>query len=527
MSGMPTDPLAPPPTPPVERLNRTVLLVAALIVMITLLVVAFLVSPRATPRAAGPLQPPPTAGAPGFLNRPPGNLPPSPRPPLTDQDYLRSLLEQAAPGTQAPGPFGTPPPGSYPPPSGLAAAPPPPTFPSPAAPALPPPPRDQRREEFLRALRAPLAEPLPPPALPRGIFPEADRTSDPGVSRPPGALLPTADSSGASAPETDPDEPLSRAAGDQPPPLAAATRAAGANGIGSGGGSGTSGATRAIDATGTSGAVAGAAAAQPAPSQTTPSWPTPSWPAPPSTPLPPSAVAALAPRPPRPAAALRAAATAGPGSREPGDIPVVFHPASSNTTLAAGTLIPALLETEINSDLPGSLLAQVSRDVYDLRQRSVVVPRGTRLLGAYQNQVAVGQRRLLVAWTRLTFPDGSGFDLPGLPATDPSGAAGLTARVQNHLLRVFGDALLLSLLSAGADLSQPQNRNLSLAPSAGSVASAAVGQELASVGVQLLRRDLSLQPTLRLAAGTPFLVFVNGDLPLAPPVALIDRGRRP
>src|SRR5262249_55596555 len=97
------------------------------------------------------------------------------------------------------------------------------------------------------------------------------------------------------------------------------------------------------------------------------------------------------------------------------------------------------------------------------------------------------------------------------------GAAGLGARVQNHLLRLFGDAFLLSLLAAGADLSQPQNRNFSLAPSAGSVASAAVGQELANVGLQLLRRDLAIQPTLRLPAGTPFLVFVNGDLDLARP----------
>jgi type IV secretion system protein TrbI len=506
---MPNDPLAPLPPPPVERLNRTVLLVAALIVMITLLVVAFLVSPRATPRTAAPVQPP-TAGPPGFLNRPPGNLPPSPRPPLTDQDYLRSLLEQAAPGPQAPGPFGAPP-GSFAPPPGLAAAP-SPALPSPAAPApLPPPPRDQRREEFLRALRAPLAEPLPPPALPRGILSEADGTSGLGASRSPAASSPAAGSPGASASE--PDESFSQAVGDQPPPLAAATRAAGAyerSGVSS-----ASGATGALGSAGASGAAVGAMTVQPAPA----------WPAAPPAPLPPATTAALAPRPPRPAAASRAAASAA--NREPGDIAVAYHPAASGTTLAAGTLIPALLETEINSDLPGSLLAQVSRDVYDLHQRSVVLPRGTRLLGAYQNQVAVGQRRLLVAWTRLTFPDGSGFDLPGLPATDPSGAAGLTARVQNHLLRVFGDALLLSLLSAGADLSQPQNRNLSLAPSAGSVASAAVGQELANVGVQLLRRDLSIQPTLRLAAGTPFLVFVNGDLPLAPPVALIDRGRRP
>jgi type IV secretory pathway VirB10-like protein len=450
---MPTDPLATPPLPPVERLNRSILLVAALLVLVTLLAVAFLVSPRATSRPAQQHQPPLTAGAPGFLSHPPGNLPPSPRPPLTDQDYLRSLLERAAPAEPQPT-------GALAPPPGLASTAPPPPLPPAAPSAPPPPPRDLRREGFLRALRAPLAEPLPPPALPdRGAAP------DPGASQLRAEGSPPA---GADALDAKRGEPNPFDWRDFPPP------------------------------------PAGTQAAPPQPS-------------PPPTPLPPAAARALGPRPPR------ATHDGLASNRETGALKVVFHPAASSTTLAAGTLIPALLETEVNSDLPGPLLAQVSRDVYDFHQRSIVVPRGSRLLGRYENQVAVGQRRLLVAWTRLTFPDGSGFDLPGLPGTDPSGAAGLSARVENHLLRLFGDALLLSLLSAAAELSQPQTRSLALAPSAGSVASAAVGQELANVGLQLLRRDLSIQPTLRLSAGTPFVVFVNGDLPLAPPL----RGQRP
>jgi type IV secretory pathway VirB10-like protein len=477
---MPTDPLATPPPPPVERLNRTVLLAAALIVMITLLVVAFVVSPRQPSRAAAPPQPPLAAGAPGFLNRPPGSLPPAPRPPMTDQDYLRSLFERAAQEA--------PPSALQPPPAPVAAPPPPPPA-SPAAPAAPPPPpRDLRREEFLRALHAPLAEPVPPPALPGHGLPPLAAAGAPPFPRSfqiPEGDTPAALGAGTATPgEELEDLPLSLASG--PPGLAPGLAAATAAGSGAPARSRTAAPTAGQDAAG------------------------------------PATASSLAPRArsaAAPSAAAPSAAAAGSLSGQPPatGLPLAIRPPTSATTLAAGTLIPALLETEVNSDLPGPLLAQVSRDVYDFQQRAVLVPRGTRLLGGYQNQVAVGQRRLLVAWTRLTFPDGSACDLPGLPGTDPSGAAGLTARVQNHLLRLFGDALLLSLLAAGADLSQPQNRNLALAPSAGSVASAAIGQELANVGVQLLRRDLSLQPTLRLAAGTPLLVFVNGDLDLARP----------
>jgi type IV secretory pathway VirB10-like protein len=184
--------------------------------------------------------------------------------------------------------------------------------------------------------------------------------------------------------------------------------------------------------------------------------------------------------------------------------------------LSAGTVISALLLTAVNSDLPGTLMAQVSRDVYDLRQRTVVLSRGTRLFGRYDNQIAVGQQRLLVAWTRLQLLDGTTLQVPGLGAVDPAGSAGLAAHVDNHVLRVFGDAVLLSLLGAGADLSQPAAAPALAAPSAGSVASAALGQQLSEAGTQLLRRDLAIQPTLTLPAGTPLAVFVNSDLPLEP-----------
>jgi type IV secretion system protein TrbI len=196
-------------------------------------------------------------------------------------------------------------------------------------------------------------------------------------------------------------------------------------------------------------------------------------------------------------------------------------------TVAAGTLISATLLTAVDSGLPGPLLAQVSRDVYDGALRRVVIPRGTRLLGRYQDQVAAGQNRLLVAWTRFLFADGGSIEVAGLPAADATGAAGLPARSDNHLRRVFGDAVLLSLLGAGAQLSQPAASGFATAPSTQQVAAAALGQELSSVGLELVRRDLAVQPTLRVPAGTPFFVFVTADLPGVPrpaPVATSQPG---
>jgi type IV secretion system protein TrbI len=190
-----------------------------------------------------------------------------------------------------------------------------------------------------------------------------------------------------------------------------------------------------------------------------------------------------------------------------------LEPAGSPYTLRAGTVIPGVLLTGVNSDLPGDLVAQVSRDVYDSRtQRTVLIPKGARLIGAYDNQVVAGQGRLLVAWTRLILPDGRSLRLPGLALKDLEGQTGARDRVDTHWQRVFGKALLLSAISAGVQLSQPQQTSAFAPPSAGQVAAGAVGQELSNVALEILRRGMDVAPTITIRQGHPFNVFLNGDL---------------
>jgi type IV secretion system protein TrbI len=190
-----------------------------------------------------------------------------------------------------------------------------------------------------------------------------------------------------------------------------------------------------------------------------------------------------------------------------------LEPAGSPYTLRAGTVIPGLLVTGINSDLPGDLVGQVSRDVYDSRtQRILLIPKGARLIGTYDNQIAAGEGRLLVAWTRLILPDGRSLRLPGLALKDLEGQTGAKDRVDTHWQRVFGKALLLSAISAGAQLSQPQQTSVFAPPSAGQVAAGALGQELSNVALEILRRGMDIPPTITIRPGQPFNVFLNGDL---------------
>ena len=194
-------------------------------------------------------------------------------------------------------------------------------------------------------------------------------------------------------------------------------------------------------------------------------------------------------------------------------VPAQIENAGSPYTLRAGTVIPGNLITGINSDLPGEIVAQVARDVYDSRtQHIVLVPRGSRLIGTYDNQVAAGQGRLLIAWTRLILPDGRSMRLPGLALKDPQGQTGAKDKVDNHWRRVFGNALLLSAISAGVQLSQPQQSAVLAPPSSGQVAAGALGQELSNVALEIIRRGMDVAPTITIRPGQPFNVFLNGDL---------------
>lgn len=182
--------------------------------------------------------------------------------------------------------------------------------------------------------------------------------------------------------------------------------------------------------------------------------------------------------------------------------------------IMAGTLLPAMLVTGINSDLPGDILAQVTRNIYDSQQRHLLIPRGTKVIGRYDSQIALGQSRMLIAWTRLIFPDGRSLSLPGLPAKDLRGAAGLRDKVNNHYGRVYGQAILLSIVGAGAQLSQPQQTSMLTPASPGQVAAGALGQELSAVSMETIRRNMDVRPTLQVRPGTPFYIFLERDLVL-------------
>lgn len=190
---------------------------------------------------------------------------------------------------------------------------------------------------------------------------------------------------------------------------------------------------------------------------------------------------------------LRTGADGAPARAQP--------PGNLSTTIVQGTIIPAVLETALNSEIPGFARAIVSRDVRSFDGAAVLVPRGSRLIGQYRAASAPGQSRAFIVWSRLIRPDGVSIQLAS-PALDMTGAVGVPGDVDRHFFQNFGSSLLLSVIGS-----------LPAIAAAGSptvvIGTNAAAQSAAS---QATQSDARVAPTIRVPIGTPIQVFTARDL---------------
>ncbi|MGE0830910.1 MAG: TrbI/VirB10 family protein, partial [Hyphomonadaceae bacterium] len=188
-------------------------------------------------------------------------------------------------------------------------------------------------------------------------------------------------------------------------------------------------------------------------------------------------------------------------------------PPRSANEIMAGAVIPAALLTELNSDLPGRVIAQITAPVYDsVTGNRLLIPQGARLIGTYDAANAYGDQRLLLVWNRLIMPDGWSINLQGMEGTDPSGAAGLRDRTDFHLGRLAGAVGLSAVISVVADNAQDDRRDDSFGQTVGDAAA----QEAARTGARIVDRELSVRPTLRVRVGAPVRLLVTRDIRLRP-----------
>ena len=179
--------------------------------------------------------------------------------------------------------------------------------------------------------------------------------------------------------------------------------------------------------------------------------------------------------------------------------------------LQAGSVVPAALVTGIRSDLPGQITAQVTQNVYDSPTGSIlIIPQGTRIIGEYDSGISFGQRRVLLVWNRLIFPNGRSIVLERQPGADTQGYAGLEDGIDYHWWDLAKAAGLSTLLAVGAELAVSDEDQLLRA-----IRDGAQGT-IEDAGQQIVRRQLGVQPTLTIRPGFPVRVIVTRDLVLEP-----------
>jgi len=173
-----------------------------------------------------------------------------------------------------------------------------------------------------------------------------------------------------------------------------------------------------------------------------------------------------------------------------------------------GTIIGAVMETALNSDVPGMARAIVSRDVLSFDGSQVLIPAGSRVIGEYNSGVAQGASRIFIVWNRLIRPDGVSVSIAS-PAVDDLGRGGLSGSVNRHLLQRYGAPILLSILSGGISaIAQSRANNGSTVVVTGSNGATALGQQAT--------RGTDIPPTITTRQGALVRIFVARDLDFSP-----------
>lgn len=189
---------------------------------------------------------------------------------------------------------------------------------------------------------------------------------------------------------------------------------------------------------------------------------------------------------------------------------------SYDYSILPGSVIPAILITEINTDIPGDIIAQVRENIYDTRTgKFLLVPKGSKLYGKYNAAVVNGQNRVMIAFDKLILPNGKYVNLTAMSGADNLGRSGLNDKVNNHTWSLLGNAVLASILNFGNTMAK------GISFSVGGKILGLNGKEnkdnentspFEKATGKILERAVDRKPTLTIRQGFIFNVIVNGEI---------------
>jgi len=197
--------------------------------------------------------------------------------------------------------------------------------------------------------------------------------------------------------------------------------------------------------------------------------------------------------------------------------------------ISQGKMLTAVLETAINTEMPGTVRGIVTRDVYGESGNLVLIPRGSRLYGSYSSQIVRGQGRIEINWSRLIRPDGVDMNI-AFQAADQFGRSGIEGDVDNKYGSIIGNSVLTSVLaiggaiaaeklSGGGSVSTTLNPQLGTSTTVGKASSQAiydVSKTIIDTVQQVVGNAIDIRPIIRVPQGTRITILVNDDMRLPP-----------
>lgn len=186
---------------------------------------------------------------------------------------------------------------------------------------------------------------------------------------------------------------------------------------------------------------------------------------------------------------------------------------ATNTMLQAGTLIPAIMVSGINSDVAGNAIAQIQNNVYDsLSGHNLLIPAGSRLIGEYSAGASTGQTRLSITWNTLILPNGGSYDIgKNMIAVDGAGYVGLVGHVDNHTSKMLSAGIFSSALGAMAGIASGNTSSKDNYTS-GELAAQGAASNLMNSAAALFQKNSNIAPTITIEPGYEFNIFVNSTI---------------
>jgi len=177
-----------------------------------------------------------------------------------------------------------------------------------------------------------------------------------------------------------------------------------------------------------------------------------------------------------------------------------------NTLIPQGTMIGGILETAIQSDLPGMVRAVISEDVYSFDGSHLLIPKGSKLIGRYRSGLNQGQSRVFVIWNRMIRNDGVSVNI-GSYGTDALGRAGLDGEIDTHFFERFGSSVLLSMIDTGLKIGVN-----ALDDTDSATVALETGNDFSRASEIALENSIAIPPTIHINQGKRIKVFLGKDL---------------